>query len=212
MRRYPNWAPPPSSSARLNIPLPPPPFTPKLPPPVESFIQTDNQYLEQDAAKERDDGCTAVVAVVMGRRVWVAHVGDSRAVLSRGGKAVALSMDHKPNRSDERQRIENAGGIVVWAGTWRVGGVLAVSRAFGDRFLKRYVVAHPEIAEETIMPEDDCIVLASDGVWDVLQNQESVTMVRDVEDAEAAAKKVAEEAYHRGSNDNISVICIKFRK
>ena len=45
--------------------------------------------------------------------------------------AVPLSEDHKPNRTDERQRIESAGGVVVWAGTWRVGGVLAVSRAFG---------------------------------------------------------------------------------
>lgn len=57
-----------------------------------------------------------------------------------GCAAIALSEDHKPNRSDERSRIEAAGGVVVWAGTWRVGGVLAVSRAFGDRLLKRYVV------------------------------------------------------------------------
>ena len=51
--------------------------------------------------------------------------------------AVPLSEDHKPNRTDERARIEDAGGVVVWAGTWRVGGVLAVSRAFGDRLLKK---------------------------------------------------------------------------
>lgn len=57
--------------------------------------------------------------------------------------AVQLSDDHKPNRTDERSRIEAAGGVVVWAGTWRVGGVLAVSRAFGDRLLKRYVVGIP---------------------------------------------------------------------
>ena len=62
--------------------------------------------------------------------------------------AVPLSEDHKPNRIDERQRIESAGGVVVWAGTWRVGGVLAVSRAFGDRLLKRYVVAMPDITEQ----------------------------------------------------------------
>lgn len=49
--------------------------------------------------------------------------------------AFPLSEDHKPNRTDERQRIESAGGVVVWAGTWRVGGVLAVSRAFGELYL-----------------------------------------------------------------------------
>ncbi|MCD7471278.1 hypothetical protein HAX54_011612 [Datura stramonium] len=59
--------------------------------------------------------------------------------------SIPLSIDHKPDRSDERERIEQAGGFIIWAGTWRVGGVLAVSRAFGDKMLKPYVVADPEI-------------------------------------------------------------------
>ena len=63
---------------------------------------------------------------------------------------MALSSDHKPDRADERERIEKAGGLVVYAGTWRVGGVLAVSRAFGNRMLKQYVTAVPEINETTL--------------------------------------------------------------
>ena len=55
--------------------------------------------------------------------------------------AYPLSEDHKPNRTDERQRIESAGGVVVWAGTWRVGGVLAVSRAFGKGMFARHSAA-----------------------------------------------------------------------
>ena len=55
--------------------------------------------------------------------------------------AFPLSEDHKPNRTDERQRIESAGGVVVWAGTWRVGGVLAVSRAFGKNTYAAYSLA-----------------------------------------------------------------------
>ncbi len=82
--------------------------------------------------------CSAVLGTAAGR--------DKRAPPCRA--AVPLSEDHKPNRIDERQRIESAGGVVVWAGTWRVGGVLAVSRAFGDRLLKRYVVAMPDITEQ----------------------------------------------------------------
>lgn len=70
------------------------------------------------------------------------------------GAAIALSEDHKPNRTDERNRIEAAGGVVVWAGTWRVGGVLAVSRAFGDRLLKRYVVRR--LATSTLI--SNCIL------------------------------------------------------
>ena len=85
--------------------------------------------------------------------------------------AVPMSVDHKPNTREERTRIEDAGGVVVWAGTWRVGGVLAVSRAFGDRPLKRYVIPTPDIREEALSGVDDCLILASDGLWDVISNQ-----------------------------------------
>jgi serine/threonine protein phosphatase PrpC len=73
-------------------------------------------------------------------------------VLSDGKGAVALSSDHKPNRDDERGRIEDAGGSVIWAGTWRVGGVLAVSRSFGNRMLKQFIIPHPEIREDHLQP------------------------------------------------------------
>jgi serine/threonine protein phosphatase PrpC len=82
-----------------------------------------------------------------------------------------MSVDHKPNSREERSRIEDAGGVVVWAGTWRVGGVLAVSRAFGDRPLKRYVIPTPDIRDESLTQDDDCLILASDGLWDVVSNQ-----------------------------------------
>jgi serine/threonine protein phosphatase PrpC len=71
-------------------------------------------------------------------------------VLSVGAGAVALSKDHKPNREDERGRIEEAGGQVVWAGTWRVSGVLAVSRSFGNRMMKQYIIPHPEVREDML--------------------------------------------------------------
>ncbi|KAF6134775.1 hypothetical protein GIB67_002176 [Kingdonia uniflora] len=71
----------------------------------------------------RDDGSTTVTAVMVGNYIYVANLGDSRAVISKAGQAIPLSEDHKPNRSDERKRIENAGGVVMWDGTWRVDGV-----------------------------------------------------------------------------------------
>eukprot|EP00897_Mesotaenium_endlicherianum_P008986 jgi/Mesen1/8115/ME000435S07280 len=176
----------------------------------ETFQQTDSDYLKAENGQNRDAGSTASTAVIVGKRLLVANVGDSRTVISRAGKATALSLDHKPNRRDEKERIEQAGGSVMWAGTWRVGGVLAVSRAFGDRLLKQYVVAEPEIQEETIGPEDEFLVLASDGLWDVVKDQEAVTMVHQIADAEAASKTLAEEAYKRGSADNITCIVVRF--
>ncbi|GIL71018.1 hypothetical protein Vretimale_4095 [Volvox reticuliferus] len=178
---------------------------------AEAYETTDNQYLRQESSSGREDGCTAVTAVVVGQRLLVANVGDSRAVLCRGGKAIALSVDHKPNVKEERSRIESAGGVVVWAGTWRVGGVLAVSRAFGDRPLKRYVIPTPSVTEESLTSEDEFLILASDGLWDVMTNQEAVTLIRDISDAEQAAKRVTEEAFQLGSNDNISCVVVRFK-
>jgi protein phosphatase 1L len=177
---------------------------------AEAYKQTDQDYLKTEISQSRDAGSTASTAVLVGDRLLVANVGDSRAVICRGGKAVALSTDHKPNRTDERQRIENAGGVVMWAGTWRVGGVLAVSRAFGDRLLKQYVVADPEIQEDTIKEGVDFLVLASDGLWDVVSNQDAVSMVATIPDAEEAATKLTGEAFRRGSADNITCVIVRF--
>uniref|UniRef100_A0A7I4BQP8 protein-serine/threonine phosphatase n=1 Tax=Physcomitrium patens TaxID=3218 RepID=A0A7I4BQP8_PHYPA len=177
---------------------------------AETYKQTDNEYLKSENNQHRDAGSTASTAVLVGDRLLVANVGDSRAVICIAGKAIALSTDHKPNRSDERQRIEKAGGVVMWSGTWRVGGVLAVSRAFGDRLLKKYVVAEPEIQDQLITSDVEFLVLASDGLWDVVSNQDAVTMVQNVQDAQEAAKRLTDEAYKKGSADNITCVVIRF--
>ncbi|KAK9805433.1 hypothetical protein WJX73_006037 [Symbiochloris irregularis] len=177
---------------------------------IEAFVETDSLYLDSEGAGAKDDGCTAITAVLVGQRLVVANVGDSRAVLCRAGKAKPLSEDHKPNRTDERARIEGAGGVVVWAGTWRVGGVLAVSRAFGDRLLKRYVVATPDVVIEDLDADAECVIMATDGLWDVVTNQEACNMVKDTRDAKQAAERLTNEAFSRGSNDNISCVVIRF--
>ncbi|CAH2073193.1 unnamed protein product [Thlaspi arvense] len=177
---------------------------------TDAYNHTDSELLKSENSHNRDAGSTASTAILVGDRLLVANVGDSRAVISRGGNAIAVSRDHKPDQSDERERIENAGGFVMWAGTWRVGGVLAVSRAFGDRLLKQYVVADPEIQEEKIDDSLEFLILASDGLWDVFSNEEAVAMVKEVEDPEESAKKLVREAIKRGSADNITCVVVRF--
>ncbi|KAM0834690.1 hypothetical protein ACQ4PT_063422 [Festuca glaucescens] len=177
---------------------------------AETFNHTDSEFLKADSSHSRDAGSTASTAILVGGRLVVANVGDSRAVVSKGGKAIAVSRDHKPDQTDERQRIEEAGGFVMWAGTWRVGGVLAVSRAFGDKLLKQYVVADPEIKEEVVDGSLEFLILASDGLWDVVTNDEAVAMVKPIEDPEQAAKRLLQEASVRGSADNITVVIVRF--
>ncbi|KAI3784054.1 hypothetical protein L1987_43146 [Smallanthus sonchifolius] len=175
----------------------------------ETYQQTDSDFLESEKDNSRDDGSTASTAVLVGNRLYVANVGDSRTIISKAGKAIPLSVDHKPNRSDERERIENAGGVVMWAGTWRVGGVLAMSRAFGNRMLKQFVVAEPDIQEQELCEEFELLVLASDGLWDVVPNDDAVSLAQTEEEPEAAAKKLIETAFSCGSADNITCIVVK---
>ncbi len=134
---------------------------------IETFQQTDQEYLSTEFNESHMDAAsTACTCLIMGDHLLVANIGDSSAVICRGGEAVALSIDQTPNRTDERKQIEDAGGVVV-------EGFSRVSRAFGARLLKQYVVADPEIQEYDIQEGVDFLVLATAGLWNVLSNQEA---------------------------------------
>ncbi|XWS61305.1 hypothetical protein CRYUN_Cryun07bG0114700 [Craigia yunnanensis] len=173
-------------------------------------------------------GSTAVVAVVGNGKLVVANCGDSRAVLSKSGVAVALSCDHKPDRTDEMERVEAAGGRVInWNGL-RVLGVLATSRSIGDQFLKPFVICKPEVTVRELTNRDEFMILASDGLWDAISNEVACRVVRrclngqirrksleNIVNENRAAEAVAvlvELAIARGSKDNISVIVVELRK
>ena len=184
---------------------------------VRAYLATD----EELAGSEACTGTTAVAALVQPTHILVANTGDSRAVLLRGAQAVALSDDHKAEREDERARVEAAGGHVVsWNGP-RVMGVLSMSRALGDHFLRPYVIPDPELTLTPRAPEDRLLILASDGLWDVLSNQEACNIAKFAlkkaresgvksgkEAAQLAAVRLVKTALGKGSGDNISVIVV----
>lgn len=100
--------------------------------------------------------------------LYVANIGDTRCVLSKSGQAERMSLDHKGDNLDEIARIKSSGGIIM---DGRVGGVLAVTRAFGDHSLKKAgLIAIPHIIKYTLKPFDKFMVIASDGVWDELSD------------------------------------------
>ncbi|KAJ9537473.1 hypothetical protein OSB04_030206 [Centaurea solstitialis] len=160
-------------------------------------------------------GSTAVVALICSSHIIVANCGDSRAVLYRGKEAIPLSTDHKPNREDEYARIEAAGGKVIQWNGHRVFGVLAMS---SDLYRPSR--------------EDECLILASDGLWDVISNEEACDVARkriliwhkknggtplerggggvDLA-AQAAADYLSMLALQKGSKDNISVIVVDLK-
>ncbi|KAM3625881.1 uncharacterized protein V6R79_019172 [Siganus canaliculatus] len=131
-----------------------------------------------------DSGTTAVVALIRGKQLIVANAGDSRCVVSERGKAVDMSYDHKPEDEVELARIKNAGGKVTMDG--RVNGGLNLSRAIGDHFYKRNKVLPPEEQMISAMPDvkvltlnedNDFMVIACDGIWNVLSSQEVVDFI-----------------------------------
>ncbi|XP_074308222.1 protein phosphatase 2C 37-like [Silene latifolia] len=174
-------------------------------------------------------GSTAVVSLVTPSQIVVSNCGDSRAILCRGGVAIPLSSDHKPDRPDELNRIEQAGGRVIYWDGPRVLGVLAMSRAIGDNYLKPYVIPDPEVTVTERSSSDECLILASDGLWDVVSNETAATVARmclmnadkspandetDISDKGCtdASILLTKLALARRSTDNVSVVVVDLRK
>lgn len=200
----------------------------------EQDVEKEKERVQKQKEEKLQQGTTCLVALVFagtdGRaRVYTASVGDSRAVLSRKERAIELSVDHKPCRDDEKARIEALGGEVVHRkGTWRVQGRLAMTRAIGDTYLKPYVTSEADVQHiilSSVKPRytgsekrrragkigDDWLILASDGVWDVLSSQTAVDLVRRCATADEAAAQLATAAKCRGSHDNITALVVDLR-
>ncbi|KAG0644079.1 phosphatase 2C-like domain-containing protein [Tuber brumale] len=141
------------------------------------------------------------------RVLYTANVGDARIVLCRSGKALRLSYDHKGSDENEGKRVANAGGLIL---NNRVNGVLAVTRALGDSYMKELVTGHPYTTETVLQPEaDEFIILACDGLWDVCSDQEAVDLVRQVQDPQEASKMLVDHALGRFSSDNLSCMIVR---
>lgn len=156
-------------------------------------------------------GTTLANFYIIKERFIAMGIGDSRVVIGVKNSARALTEDHKPDHPYERARIEAAGGRVIRVGVPRVQGELAMSRAIGDVHLKPYVIAEPLIVEGFLGIENDYVVLACDGVWDVLTEDDVIDIVRGVADPQNAAEKIKASAIDLGSTDNITVIVLDIR-
>lgn len=142
--------------------------------------------------------------------LYTANVGDSRAVLLRGKRAVRLSYDHKGSDVIEQQRVKESGGFIM---NDRVNGMLAITRALGDAEMKDFIAGRPYTTETVLRPgEDQLLILACDGLWDVCSDQEACELIRDEEDPSEAAHRLVEYAIAHGSFDNLSVLVIRFRQ
>jgi len=197
---------------------------------LQAFQVTDEEMVRRNIMSS---GCTACCCLLQEERharvIYTAHLGDSRAVLARGGNATRMTSmtDHKATDPLEAKRVIEAGGHII---NDRVNGMLAMTRALGDHLLKMPVLPNdvvsnvPDITSTDLTHQDSFIILACDGLWDVMNDQQAVELVlesmreltplaRQLEAegrsmAEILARMLVEEALALGSSDNISCIVI----
>ncbi len=175
----------------------------------------------QVTALRFESGSTAVVAQVLPEMLRIAHAGDSRAVLVVAkGKGKRLTEDHKPANAEERNRIEACGGRVVktfLSNVYRVNGELSVSRAIGDVRYSEFGVTHVPTCSEVARTEDMALlILACDGVWDVLDDNAAAKAVwecveKKKKTVQEAAQSLVELAFKKGSMDNLSCVVVDLR-
>eukprot|EP01041_Mallomonas_annulata_P010538 gene10538-21975_t len=192
---------------------------------ARAFLITDMQSRQHNLTTS---GATAVSALLcstpVGKTIYVANVGDSRAVLCHKAgpqcgegnhnryMALRMSYDHRAEDEGEQKRIKDAGGFIARG---RVLGILAVSRSFGDHGMKDFVSASPYLSQVDLRDYGgDCpfLILACDGVWDVLTDQEAVDLIYERYYSsgpfENAANLLVHTALDRGSADNITAIVV----
>jgi len=192
---------------------------------VEKFEATKRETSEKSFennkhAKQRFPGCTACACLKWGNFLYVANAGDCRAVLCVSpGTTRALSTDHTADSNvHEQKRITTdvaVSALITVNGTKRVGPAgLAVTRALGDSDCRAYgVLATPEVITHAITEHDTCLVLACDGLWDVVSNDEAFSLIRDtVKDPGMCAKRLGSEAVTRNSGDNITVVVVFLKR
>uniref|UniRef100_A0A3Q4B1S8 Protein phosphatase 1E n=1 Tax=Mola mola TaxID=94237 RepID=A0A3Q4B1S8_MOLML len=181
-----------------------------------AFKQIDDMFKGKTTRERLRSGTTGVAVLIQGQELTVGWLGDSQAVLVRNGQAVTLMDPHKPDREDEKQRIEDLGGCVTFMGCWRVNGTYAVSRAIGDFDQKPYVCGDADCSITHLSGDEDYILLACDGFFDAVKPLEVPYLVLDALQQHHAvglrvAKQLVNYAKAAGSNDNITVVLVFLR-
>jgi len=204
---------------------------------IEGYKATDKKFLK----KLEDCGSTAVCALLTteAKKLFVANAGDSRCILASNGKAVPISEDHKPGNPGEKKRIKEAEHTVEIETVLidgkrhqlsRVDGQIAVSRAIGDGDFKdgdgppesQAITCVPDVYERDIKPADQFLVLACDGLWDVMENQEVVDFIskllsktKTVNDdaiSQIADQLVTHAINNKNSPDNVTAVIVTLPK
>ena len=173
----------------------------------ELFNIIDNKIKDLNLLNIGSTACIIYITKENGKKVlYSANIGDTRSVLISSNDYKRLSYDHRATDTNEYNRIVQSGGI-VFAG--RVYGTLMLSRAFGDWELKTYgVISEPHVTKININENDKYVIMASDGIWDVLDDADVYEISKNFENSKDLCNNIVEKALDKGSMDNISCFVI----
>jgi serine/threonine protein phosphatase PrpC len=179
----------------------------------QTFVCID-QKIKVEAPHLEGQGSTATVALIFNGKLWIANVGDSRAILDRNG-GTQLTEDAKPDDLRYKKSIEKRGGVVSLAaegGVARIDWNLAVARAIGDHRLRGHVSARPKITTFPVPTAGSHLILACDGIFDVASTTQVAMAVEanSALKAEEIASGIVSSAFRAGSRDNLTALVIKF--
>ncbi|XP_016968862.1 protein phosphatase 1B [Drosophila rhopaloa] len=182
----------------------------------EGFLQLDEDM--RKIYQDKPGGSTAICVFISAENIYLANCGDSRAVISRHGQASISTVDHKPYYPKEMERIQNAGGNVMIK---RVNGTLAVSRALGDFDFKsdnsrsvidQLVSPEPDITVCQRSEDDEFIIIACDGIWDVMTSSEVCDFIGSrlfvTDNLPMIVNSVMDICLHKGSRDNMTMLLV----
>eukprot|EP00123_Amoebidium_parasiticum_P020114 comp42045_c0_seq1/m.47452 comp42045_c0_seq1/g.47452 ORF comp42045_c0_seq1/g.47452 comp42045_c0_seq1/m.47452 type:complete len:354 (-) comp42045_c0_seq1:73-1134(-) len=166
-----------------------------------------------DTPQEIRCGTTALVALVRGSHdLALAHVGDCRALFVGAEGSEWLNNPHTLLNGNERARVLRCGGEVYEdsEGLPRVNGKLTVARAFGDSSLRQYgVIPEPEVMDREIHAQDGFMIMATDGLWDVMDAKQATGLVQQSTSPTDAAARLCMEAELAGTQDNTTVLVVR---
>ena len=172
---------------------------------INSFNKIDEELKFYDSEYT---GTTATIVLIQDNKIYCANVGDSRAYIIYDNYIKKITVDHKCSVPEEAERIIKAGGKITKN---RVQGQLVLSRSLGDLYVKKYgVINLPDISTNTIDYNIKYVVIASDGIWDVVDEKTVLNMSKMKKNADDFCKDLVKLAIEKESKDNISCIVISF--
>jgi len=174
----------------------------------KAFTAAFAQLDEETKSLKDTSGATVVAAVVDKNTVHVANAGDARAVLYSDGVITRVSFDHKASDPGEVKRCEELGASFLWG---RLQGQTMITRALGDHDMKQYCVSTPYYSKTDFKKGKSFLILACDGIWDVMEDDAAVDAVKDLAltgKAEEAAAKLISESLRLESKDNLTAMVV----